>query len=93
MTDKEDTIDEGPSVALMRLANGFQISQAIHVAAALGVADLLKEGPRSSDQLAPAPPRAIRSLAGGLALVGWAHCAESNFSKKNRSSPLCFLAT
>lgn len=37
---------------LMRLVNGFQLSQAIHVAAALGIADLLADGPRASDDLA-----------------------------------------
>jgi hypothetical protein len=37
---------------LRRLANGFQVSQAIHVAATLGIADLLAGGPRTSDELA-----------------------------------------
>ena len=34
---------------LRRLTNGFQVSQAIHVAAVLGIADHLKDGPRTSD--------------------------------------------
>ena len=37
---------------LMRLINGYQISQAIHVAASLGVADLLKDGLRSASEIA-----------------------------------------
>ena len=37
---------------LMRLVNGYQVSQAIHVVAALRIADLLAAGPRSSDELA-----------------------------------------
>lgn len=37
---------------LMRLVNGFQLSQAIYVAATLGIADLLADGPRASDDLA-----------------------------------------
>jgi O-methyltransferase domain/Dimerisation domain len=55
---------------LRRLTNGFQVSQAIHVAATLGIADLLGEGPRSIDDLAvatgtsaPALTRLLRALA------------------------------
>jgi hypothetical protein len=36
----------------MRMVGGFQIAQAIHVAAVLGIADLLKDGPRSCEALA-----------------------------------------
>ena len=43
-----------PSTALRRLVDGFQISQALHVAAVLGIADLLADGPRSSAHLAQA---------------------------------------
>lgn len=44
---------ESTSVAeLMRLVNAFQISQAIYVAATVGIADHLAHGPRSSDELA-----------------------------------------
>ncbi len=42
---------------LWRMANGFQVSQAIHVVATLGIADLLKDGPRSADELAEATGR------------------------------------
>jgi hypothetical protein len=38
----------------MRLINGYQESQALHVAAMLGVADHLKDGPKSYDDLAQA---------------------------------------
>ena len=40
--------------ALMKLINGYQISQVIHVAATLGIADLLKDGPRRSADIAHA---------------------------------------
>ncbi len=39
---------------MWRMINAYQASQAIHVAATLGIADLLKEGPRSVDELAEA---------------------------------------
>jgi hypothetical protein len=45
-------VDETPAAALSRLVAGFQVSQAISVAATLGIADLLANGPRTSDELA-----------------------------------------
>jgi hypothetical protein len=55
---------------LRRMVNGYQLSQAIHVAATLGIADLLRDGPRSSDELAaetdshaPTLYRLLRALA------------------------------
>jgi O-methyltransferase domain/Dimerisation domain len=61
---------EPPTVALRRLVNGYQVTQAIHVAAALGIADLLRDGPRDSDALArdtashaPSLHRVLRALA------------------------------
>jgi O-methyltransferase/methyltransferase family protein len=61
---------ETPTVALRRLVNGYQVTQAIHVAATLGIADLLRDGPRDSDALAgateshaPSLHRVLRALA------------------------------
>jgi hypothetical protein len=65
-----------PSAELMRLVNGYQVSQAIHVAATLGIADLLKDGPRTSDDLAAATsthPRSLYRLLRALAAVGVFH--------------------
>jgi len=62
--------DETPTVALRRLTNGYQVTQAIHVAATLGIADLLGDGPRDSEALAqgtathaPSLHRVLRALA------------------------------
>ena len=62
--------DETPTVALRRLTNGYQVTQAIHVAATLGIADLLADGPRDSEALAretathaPSLQRVLRALA------------------------------
>jgi hypothetical protein len=59
----------GPRQAMMRMIHGFMLSQAIYVAARLGLADLLKDGPRSSDDLActtsmhaPSLYRVLRTL-------------------------------
>jgi hypothetical protein len=46
MADQQDV------ARLMGLINGYQISQVIHVAASLGIADLLKDGSRPSAEIA-----------------------------------------
>ena len=58
---------------LMRLINGYQVTQAIHVAAKLGIADLLADGPRGSEDLAVATgshPEALYRLLRALAAIG-----------------------
>ncbi len=65
-----------PSLALRRLVNGFQVSQALYVAATLGIADLLIAGPKSSDELAAesgANPDALYRLMRALAAEGVFH--------------------
>jgi O-methyltransferase domain/Dimerisation domain len=64
---------------LRKLINGYQVSQAIHVAATLGIADLLADGPRTSDALAEATgsqPRALYRLLRALAAAGVLHEAD-----------------
>ncbi len=68
-----DRGSERRSEALRRLVNGYQITQAIHVATTLGIADLLAGGPRSSDDLAGetgAHPGALYRLMRALAGAG-----------------------
>jgi O-methyltransferase/methyltransferase family protein len=65
-----------PSVQLRRLVAGYQVTQAIHVAATLGIADLLADGPRTSDELARATAAhtdALYRLLRALASVGVLH--------------------
>lgn len=59
-----------PRTAMTRMIYGFMLSQAIYVAANLGLADLLENGPRSSEELAcatsmhaPSLYRVLRTLA------------------------------
>ena len=67
---------QDPSAELMRMINWYQVSQALHVAATLGVADQLKNGPKSYDVVARAcgahPPSFYRLLR-ALAAVGIFH--------------------
>ena len=76
--------DERPAAMLMRLVSGFQVSQAISVAATLGIADLLGDGPRSADELAVTTgshPRSLYRLLRALAGVGvFREDAEGRFA-------------
>ena len=77
---------------LRRLVNSYQLSQAIHVAAVLGIADLLADGPRSSDELAAATEtdrRALYRLLRALAAFGLLHEGEQRrFSLTELGDPL-----
>ena len=62
-----------PSAELMRLINGYQVSQALQAAATLGVADHLKDGPQPAEALARAcgaHPASLYRLLRALAAVG-----------------------
>jgi hypothetical protein len=59
-----------PQLALFQMASGYWVSQSIYVAAKLGIADLLKDSPKSCDELAtatgtnaPSLYRVLRALA------------------------------
>jgi hypothetical protein len=51
-----------PQLVLQQLIQGFQVTQCIYVVAKLGIADLLKDGPRSSEELAQATETHAPSL-------------------------------
>jgi len=66
------------------MANGYQVSQAIHVAAALGIADLVKDGPRSVDDLAQntgTDASALRRVLRALASVGVLSEVDGRFAQ------------
>jgi hypothetical protein len=59
-----------PQLAVLQMASGYWVSQSIYVAAKLGIADLLKDSPKSCDELAtatgtnaPSLYRVLRALA------------------------------
>jgi hypothetical protein len=56
------TQEPTPAAALTQLVLGCLVSQAVSVAAKLGVADLLAEGPKGADELAEATGAHARSL-------------------------------
>lgn len=62
-----------PRDALWELENGHFAAQAVHVAARLGIADLLRDGPLTVDELANATGShapTLRRLLRALASVG-----------------------
>ena len=75
------TNDFPPQLVLQQLIQGFQVTQGIYVAAKLDIADLLKDGTRTSEDLAQAtgthPPSLYRILrllsAVGLLTEGETH--------------------
>ena len=59
-----------PPLQMMRVLSGFWISRCVYVAAKLGIADLLKDGPKTAEELAvasgahaPSLFRVLRALA------------------------------
>ncbi len=65
--------EPSPQDQVARLASGYWHTQAIYVAAKLGIADLLADGPKPADELAPAThtnPRALYRLLRALASLG-----------------------
>jgi Dimerisation domain len=66
-------VTSDPRLSLLALINGFQITQALHVASTLRVADHLNDGARSAGELAAltkSHPDALYRLLRALAAVG-----------------------
>jgi SAM-dependent methyltransferase len=68
--------DDQPTTAMLRVVTNFWVSRAVYVAAKLGLADLLKDGPKTAEELAlateahgPSLYRVLRALAGAGILV------------------------
>lgn len=73
-----------PAAALVQMITGSWVSHAVSAAARLGVADVLKDGPKSSEELAPAvgvDARALYRLLRALTSVGlFVEDEDSRFS-------------
>src|SRR6476646_5666230 len=70
MPNIRQTSELPPSVALLQMMMGYRVSQAIYIAAKLGIADLLDAGPLHGETLAvatgthaPSLYRLLRALA------------------------------
>src|ERR1700682_2387377 len=74
----------GPQVELLRLAYGAQAAQIVYVAAKLGLADLVKDGPPPAADLAAlvgVDARSLRRILRALVSLGvFAEAAGESFS-------------
>ncbi len=81
-----------PAAKLSQLLRGSLITQLISVAAKLGIADLLRDGPKTSDQLAAAVganPGALYRVLRALASLGiFAETAHRRFTLTPLAEPL-----
>jgi O-methyltransferase/methyltransferase family protein len=67
--------------ALLALINGYQVSQALHVAARLGIADRLADGPLTVEELGLDADRdALRRLLRALAAAGVLREADGRYA-------------
>ncbi len=60
------TNDFPPQLVLQQLIQSLQITQCIYVAAKLGIADLLKDGPQSHEELAKATGTLLSQVGDGV---------------------------
>ncbi len=88
----KNTNETPPPVALMQMIFGYMISRLIFVAAKLGIADLLKDSPKSIDELAKATETDARTLYRILrALASVGIFAEVEQSQRFTLTPLAQL--
>jgi hypothetical protein len=79
-TDFDDARARISAITLLEMITSYRLTQALHVAAKLGLADLLRDGPRRSDDLAVATGThrgALYRLMRALAAKGIFHEAEA----------------
>jgi len=79
-------------MALLQIIHSYRVAQLVNVAAKLGLADLLKDGPKSSDDLAQlvgAHPRALYRVLLTLASFGiFAENKDGKFELTPLAQPL-----
>lgn len=89
---KTATADVPAPMQMLRLMSGFWISRCIYITAKLGIADLLKDGPKTAADLSHAtgahPPSLFRVLR-ALASTGILTQSEVGFGNTPVSETLC----
>jgi Dimerisation domain len=71
MSEPQSPNNQSPQETLLGMALGYMLARAVHVAAEMGIADLLSDGPKRVEELAQATGarpqslyRLLRALAG-----------------------------
>jgi len=87
-----EAIQPSPAMLLRELVGGMRVTQLIYVAAKLGIADLLKDGSKSADELASrvgAHPRPLYRVLRALASIGiFAEVGDRQFELTALAEPL-----
>ena len=87
-----EAVHPSPVMLLRELMSGMRVTQLIYVAAKLGIADLLKDGSKSVDELASkvgAHPRALYRILRALASIGiFAEVGDRKFELTALAEPL-----
>ncbi len=87
-----EAVQPSPVMLLRELVSGMRVTQLIYVAAKLGIADLLKDGSKSIDELASkvgAQPRALYRVLRALASLGiFAEVGDRQFELTDLAEPL-----
>jgi hypothetical protein len=90
--DRHSTSQESDRHLLIQMISGGLVTQLVHVAAELRIADLLADGPKSSDELARAVgahPRALYRVLRALASLGlFAETTDGRFELTPLAEPL-----
>lgn len=86
----ENSNEKSPPEVLLQMVTGCWVSNLICVAAKLGIADLLKEGPKSSDELAKATETDARNLYRLLRALASVNIFKEVENKHFKLTPLAY---
>src|SRR5437763_14331362 len=82
-----------PPLQMLQLISGFWVSRCVYIAAKLGIADLLKDGPKTTEELAAASrahaPSLFRVLRALAAVSVLTQSDDNRFGNTPMSETLC----
>ena len=94
MSDTQSPNNQSPQELLLGMALGYMLARAVHVAAEMGIADLLSDGPKRVEDLAQATGARPQSLYRLLrALAGNGIFAEDSSGRFELTPPAAFLCS
>lgn len=88
MAENKSPVDSGVFERFLALRYGFLVSRALHVAAELGVADILNDGPKTSGEIARSTGAHERSLYRLLRMLSSHGVFEEDADSRFRLTPL-----
>src|SRR5690348_8648415 len=94
MREPQSPNNQSPQEMLLGIALGYMLARAVHVAAQMGIADLLGDGPKRVEELAQATGARPQSLYRLLrALAGNGIFAEDSSGRFELTPPAAFLCS